>query len=119
MASALASLSPDIIVLTEYVPGTTRTAFLADLASFEYSHTLMSQEKPGHNHILIAAKTPIEAGQIRVPALAEAFPSNVLDANLPESRDRDPRDKNADPAENSDTICLLGLDYHNCLYLTE
>jgi endonuclease/exonuclease/phosphatase family metal-dependent hydrolase len=85
MAEALASLSPDVIVLTEYVPGPSREKFLSELKSQGYAHKELSHEngeKTGQNHILIASRTPLEKLTIDPPALAPAFPYNVLKVHV-------------------------------------
>lgn len=84
MAGALASLSPDVIVLTEYVPGISHNRFILDLESQDFPYWVLSQPTPGHNHIFIASRTALEAGKIRAPPIAPAFPSNVLHVHVPQ-----------------------------------
>jgi endonuclease/exonuclease/phosphatase family metal-dependent hydrolase len=83
MAEAIASLAPDVIVLTEYVPGPSRGRFLAELAALGLVHTRVSAYAKGHNHVLIASRSALEDGDIRAPAIASAVPSNVLHVRLP------------------------------------
>lgn len=85
MAVAIGSLSPDVVVLTEYVPGPSREQFIADIDAAGLSYILTSLRVPGQNSVLIASRMPIEAGHIHAPAIAPALPSNVLHVHLPES----------------------------------
>ncbi len=87
MAEALASLSPDIIVLTEYVPGKLHKKFTADLTSRGFSWTI-SPASPTirrQNQVLIASCTPLAPGEIQAPLISPAFPSNVLHVRFPQS----------------------------------
>src|SRR4051794_38710327 len=79
----LLSLRPDVIVLTEYVHGPTRAAFLDELATHGLGHRLVSTCTPGENHVLIASRTRLEPGPIQAPAIAPSVPSNVLHAVAP------------------------------------
>ena len=84
LADAIASLKPDVIVLNEYVHGDSRRPFLDQLAERGLPHWLVSHDTPlGENHVLIASRTPIEAGDIRAPAIAPSVPSNFLHVILP------------------------------------
>jgi endonuclease/exonuclease/phosphatase family metal-dependent hydrolase len=89
MAEAIISLKPDIIVLNEYVPGTSRENFLSDLKSNGFLDIKISPGPTGQNHILIAARTPLIEGEIKAPVIkvtnsrgkdqeATALPSNVF-----------------------------------------
>lgn len=85
MAEALAALSPDVLVLTEYVPGKLHEKFTADLISRGFVWT-MSPASPTirrQNQVLIAARTPITPGEIQAPLISPAFPSNVLHVRIP------------------------------------
>ena len=64
-----------MIVLTEYVHRETRRPFLDQLADRGLSHWLVSHVTPlGENHVLIASRTPIEAGSIQAPDIAPSVP---------------------------------------------
>ena len=78
MAEAIWSLTPDTIVLTEFVPGPSRKGFFAELASFGLIHRSVSQYTQKQNHVLIASRYTLNAGAIQAPAIASALPSNVL-----------------------------------------
>jgi ABC-type Fe3+-hydroxamate transport system substrate-binding protein len=69
MAEAIISLKPDIIVLNEYVPGTSRENFLSDLKSNGFLDIKISPGPTGQNHILIAARTPLIEGEIKAPVI--------------------------------------------------
>jgi endonuclease/exonuclease/phosphatase family metal-dependent hydrolase len=86
MAEALASLSPDVIVLTEYVPGKLHDTFTADLNARGFTWTI-SHPSPAirrQNQVLIASRTPLATGDIQAPLISPAFPSNVLHVRVPE-----------------------------------
>ncbi|MEI7856889.1 MAG: endonuclease/exonuclease/phosphatase family protein [Methanomicrobiales archaeon] len=86
MAEALASLSPDVIVLTEYVPGKLHTKFTSDLNAlgFEWKISHASPTIRRQNQVLIASHTPLVEGDIIAPLISPAFPSNVLHVRVPE-----------------------------------
>ena len=83
MADALASLNPDVIVLTEFVPGKSRDKFFTDLNSHGYVHTRMSSFTPKENHLLIASRHFLNDGNIKAPPIAPSVPSNALHVYLP------------------------------------
>ena len=80
---AIVSLGPDVIVVTEYVHGPTRTGFLAALAQQGFGHWLVSDPRPRENHVLIAARSALEPGPILAPEIAPSVPSNALHVRLP------------------------------------
>ena len=82
-AEAIAALVPDVIVLTEYVHGPTRSAFHASLAQQGLDNLLISERRPRENQVLIASRTPLQAGPIRAPEIAPSVPSNALHVRLP------------------------------------
>jgi endonuclease/exonuclease/phosphatase family metal-dependent hydrolase len=84
LAEAIASLDPDVIVLTEYVHGPSRAAFHASLVQHGFCHLLMSERTPRENQVLIAARSALEAGPIFAPAIAPSVPSNALHVRLPQ-----------------------------------
>jgi hypothetical protein len=84
MTEAIASLGPDVIVLTEYVHGSSRLRFLAALAELGFGHWLVSDPRPRENHVLIAARTAFEPGPIFAPEIAPSVPSNALHVRLPQ-----------------------------------
>jgi endonuclease/exonuclease/phosphatase family metal-dependent hydrolase len=85
MAEALASLSPDIIVLTEYVEGPSHNQFLADLKSEGFSYWRLSEYKERQNRIFIASRMPLGDGNSKAPTdIIEAVPCNVLHVTIPQ-----------------------------------
>lgn len=78
VVDALAALEPDLVVLTEYVHGPARASFLEALAGAGLGHHALSVPTPGENHVLIAARAPLERGDILAPSIAPAVPSNAL-----------------------------------------
>jgi endonuclease/exonuclease/phosphatase family metal-dependent hydrolase len=87
VADSIASLEPDLIVLTEYVHGATRRPFLDQLAERGLGYHLVSQvTPPRENHVLIVSRSPIELGSIQAPAIAPSVPSNFLHVILPQEQ---------------------------------
>ena len=85
MAEALASLSPDIIVLTEYVEGPSHNQFLADLKSQGFSYWRLSEYKERQNRIFIASRMPLGDGNIIAPTdIIEAVPCNASHVTIPQ-----------------------------------
>jgi endonuclease/exonuclease/phosphatase family metal-dependent hydrolase len=82
MGEALAWLSPDVIVLTEYVPGPSHENFMAELVAGGFAHMCMSHYTPKENHVFIAARTDLVLGTIKGPPIAPSVPSNVLHVHL-------------------------------------
>ena len=83
LTKALAALTPDVVVLTEYVPSPSRAEFLRDLDSIGLKHRCESPYSPGQNHVLIASHHRLEEGSFRAPAIHESVPSNTLHVCLP------------------------------------
>jgi endonuclease/exonuclease/phosphatase family metal-dependent hydrolase len=83
LAAAVASLNPDLVVLTEYVPGPSRAPFLTELAQRGFSHLRASDYVKGQNSVLIVSRTPLSLGGIKAPALAPAMPPNILHVQMP------------------------------------
>ena len=84
MTEAIASLGPDVIVLTEYVHGPSRDVFIAKLENHGFCNWLVSEYRKRENQVLIAARTVIEKGPIRAPEIAPSVPSNALHVCLPD-----------------------------------
>lgn len=84
MAEALAGLSPDCIVLTEYVEGVSHDKFTNDLNIHGFPHILTSKKTPDQNQVLIASKTLIIRGDIPAPDFEPAFSTNVLHVKIPD-----------------------------------
>ncbi|MDO8872608.1 MAG: endonuclease/exonuclease/phosphatase family protein [Methanoregula sp.] len=85
MADALASLSPDIIVLTEYVQGPSHDRFLNDLKSNGFSYRRLSEFKEQQNRIFIASRMLLKDGDIKAPTdIIEAVRCNALHVTIPQ-----------------------------------
>jgi hypothetical protein len=84
MAAAINALGPDAIVLTEYVPSASSSSFLEQLDAYGLRYQLMSKFVERQNHVLIASRTPMEAGEIFAPPIAPSVPSNLLHVRLPQ-----------------------------------
>lgn len=84
MAKAIASLTPDVIVLTEYVPGPSHQRFIEQLDSYGFIYHVMSKRIIKENQVFIAANTILESGNILAPTnIEKSVPSNVLHVHLP------------------------------------
>ncbi|MCW3051807.1 MAG: hypothetical protein JWN14_977 [Chthonomonadales bacterium] len=84
LASAVMSLEPDILVLTEYVHSARCDLFLSELAENGLSHSLMTPNVPGQNQVIVVSRTRLEAGEITAPAIDPFLPSNILHVRQPE-----------------------------------
>lgn len=85
MAQAIASLSPDVVVLTEYVHGLSCRTFIKQLADNGFLYHVKTERVPGENQIFIAANTILENRNIRIPEdIGKSTPSNVLQVRLPD-----------------------------------
>lgn len=84
MVGALAALSPDLIILTEYVPHETHGAFTAALGDMGLVHSRLSQDVPKENRVLIASRFPLAEGTICAPPIAPSVPSNALHVVVPD-----------------------------------
>ena len=82
MAAALLSLNPNVVVLTEFVPGPSREDFYHSLADGGLPHILCSTSTRPHNHVLIASKTALKTGDIFAPLISPSMPSNALHVGL-------------------------------------
>jgi endonuclease/exonuclease/phosphatase family metal-dependent hydrolase len=78
LVDALAALEADLVVLTEYVHGPTRASFIDALSAAGLGHHVSSVLAPGEYLVLIAARAPLERGDIVAPPIAASVPSNAL-----------------------------------------
>jgi endonuclease/exonuclease/phosphatase family metal-dependent hydrolase len=83
MAHAIVSLNPDIVVLTEYVPGSSRQVFLNQLTSFGLSNIITSDFAKGENHVLIASRSTLEPRDLRAPEINSSAPPNSMHVYSP------------------------------------
>lgn len=87
MAEAIASLTPNVIVLTEYVPGSSHKIFIEQLESYGFTYHVISKRALKENQVFIAANTALEYGSIIAPTdIDKSLPSNALHVRLPEKK---------------------------------
>ncbi len=87
MAEALATISPDIIVLTEYVPGDLDGKFSTDLKETGFERKISEgQELPDRkNQVLIASRMRINKEILTPPPeIYQHAPWNILHVTIPE-----------------------------------
>jgi hypothetical protein len=85
MAEAISSLSPDVVVLTEYVHGLSCKTFIKQLADNGFLYHVKIERVPGENQIFVAANTVLENRNILIPEdIGKSTPSNVLHVRLPD-----------------------------------
>jgi endonuclease/exonuclease/phosphatase family metal-dependent hydrolase len=86
MAEALATLSPDIIVLTEYAPGNVPNKLTSDLGFMGFKPiTSECRSTKMQNHVLIASRMHLEQSDSGVPLDSyHAIPCNALQVTIPE-----------------------------------
>ena len=86
-ANAIASISADLVVLTEYCPKGSREGFSPELhekfvsvlRDGGYEHSRLSVPSPERtNRVLIAAKEPFLPDSLPLPTFDHQFPSNLL-----------------------------------------
>lgn len=85
MANALNALEPDIIILTEYVPGASRKRFLDELAASELRYVCCSRLTPGQNHVIVVSRFPVAPGQLLASPTHPSDPPNTLHVTFPEN----------------------------------
>jgi hypothetical protein len=83
MSTAILSLAPDVIVLTEYVPGSDHTRFLDELAEGGMESIDVSDREARHNQVLIATRSPSERGDLCAPNEIPHARSNFLHIRIP------------------------------------
>ena len=78
----IGAVSPDVLVLTEYVHGSSRDGFIRGLLDLGYEPPNMSEWGTGGNQVLIACRQPSIAGHIQPPTLTAAARTNFLHRRL-------------------------------------
>jgi exonuclease III len=101
MIDGLLSLNPDIIVLTEFVPGASRERFIKDLVDAGLVHIKTPNYVPNQNTIVVASRYQLNVGGILAPAIDPAIPPNFCHLTL--------------PTENLDLIAIRIPDYSKSL----
>lgn len=82
VSESLASVHPDVAILTEYVPGPDHGRFCADLIASGLRFISTSDYVRGNNSVLIATSEPHSPGSIKAPAIYESVPPNALHVEL-------------------------------------
>ena len=101
LTQGLAALSPDVVVLTEYVPGTDHETMCARFGALGFPFVHMSTLSAGHNQVVIASRSASHRGNIRLGKPAPNAECNFLHVHL-QAEDMDivgfrvPAYKNAD-----------------------
>jgi endonuclease/exonuclease/phosphatase family metal-dependent hydrolase len=85
VGEVIASLKPDLIVLTEYVSGLSEPRFLAQLKLAGMSQVTISEFTPSQNQILVASHMRLVDRRLRPPDIDVALPSNIVHVGVPDS----------------------------------
>ena len=83
LADGILSLSPDIVILTEFVLAKSRDQFIKDLVNYGLVHIRTSNFVPGENSIFVASNVLLNNGSIKAPLLAPSIPTNFYHLELP------------------------------------
>jgi exonuclease III len=75
---AIRALSPDTLILNEYVDGGSRGELKADLAGLGLSSLRVSKQVGKNNQVLIASRNGFDEGDLSAPRTTDADPSNFL-----------------------------------------
>ncbi len=79
------AVRPDVLVLTEYVHGSSRAEFLAGLVDIGYRTPAISKKAPRENQVLLASREAMTDGDIPAPTYTTAASTNFLHQRLPGS----------------------------------
>ena len=78
LAKALASAKPDVVVLTDYLPDSSDKPFVDALAKAGLEHRATSERVKAQRQVLVAAREPLEAGDIECCDISTATKPNWL-----------------------------------------
>jgi len=78
LVDLLVALDVDVVLLNEYVHGTSRTQFSDALTTAGFEHQLVSFTPARHNQVFAAAKKPFSLGDIAPPTFDGSAVSNLL-----------------------------------------
>jgi hypothetical protein len=81
--TALAALEPDIVILTERLPGPARRSFLGSLAGLGLKHHLAPMPGQHSSHVLVASRFELVPGLLKADATHDQLPPNMLHAYTP------------------------------------
>jgi len=88
LTDGLVALSPDVVVLTEYVPGPDHETMCARFGALGFPYVHMSTLSAGHNQVVIASRSVSSRGSFRLEKSAPNAECNFLHVHL-ESDDLD------------------------------
>jgi hypothetical protein len=83
VATAIGALAPDVLVLTEYVPGSDHSRFCGELLALGMRSILMSPREARHDQVLVATRAVGIAAELTGPEIPHAQ-SNFLHVRIPE-----------------------------------
>ena len=83
MVDGILSLNPDVVVLTEFVPGKSRDQFIKDLVNAGLVHIRISNFVPKQNSVFVASKYLLNTGEVKPPCFAPSIQSNFIHLELP------------------------------------
>ena len=81
--TALAALEPDIVILTERLPGPARRSFLGSLAGLGLKHQLATKPGLHSSHVLVVSRLELVPGSLKAGATHDHLPPNMLHAYAP------------------------------------
>jgi len=81
--TALTALEPDIVILTDRLPGPARRSFLASLAGIGLTHQLAPTPGQHSGHVLIVSRLRLVPGLLKAGATRDHLPPNMLHAYAP------------------------------------
>jgi hypothetical protein len=81
--TALATLEPDIVILSERLPHPDRRSFLSSLAGLGLTHQLAPTRVPHGGHVIIASRLELVPGLLEASETGDRAPSNMLHAYTP------------------------------------
>ena len=82
VSTAISAMSPDTLVLTEYVEGPDHNSFLGELSKQGLQQVSTTVRPARQNQVLIATREPHTFGELQAPPIHAAVPSNVLHVRL-------------------------------------
>jgi endonuclease/exonuclease/phosphatase family metal-dependent hydrolase len=77
---ALVALAPDVLVLTEYVPGPDHARAVADLREAGFTNIHITDRVERQNQVLLATRSPSHVGDTTPPSSRHQVPPNLLHA---------------------------------------
>ena len=81
--AALTALEPDIVILTERLPGPARQSLLSSLAGLGLTNQLAPTPVQHGDHVLIASRLKLVPGLLKARATRDHLPPNMLHAYAP------------------------------------